>query len=38
MSTEDRVQQLRCTIALLLVYAIALATALVSCHYERALP
>ena len=35
MSTDDRVQQLRCTIALLFVYLICLAAALVSCHYER---
>ena len=35
MSTEDRVQQLRCTIALIIVYAICLAAALVSCHHER---
>jgi len=42
MSTEDRVhrthrvRQLRYTIALILVYAICLAAALVSCHQERA--
>ena len=36
MSTEDRVQSLRTTIALLLVYLICLVAALVSCHYECA--